>query len=127
MKIVFLLTQSTCTCSPWNLFTSTSDQSMLTVNFSKWNQTPEDLRTAAMTAKNARTPSVSALYDVTQLGCGATEIARRTRRHAQTLISWVHLYNDLGPDALIFTQTGGPSPLLPGDRASGQRKTPRGA
>lgn len=101
---------------------------MLTVNFSKWNQTPEDLRTAAMTAKNARTRErFLALYEVTQLGCGATEIARRTRRHAQTLISWVHLYNDLGPDALIFTQTGGPSPLLPGDRASGQRKTSRGA
>ena len=51
-----------------------------------------------------------ALYEVTQASC-ATEVATRTRRHPQTVMEWLHLYNTRGPEALSFRRTGGRPPF----------------
>ena len=86
---------------------------MLTLNLTEWNQTPEDLRQEAMNAAHARTREwFLALYDLTQQGRGASAVARAAGRHLQTLIRWVHRYNEAGPLALVFEHTGGVSPFL---------------
>jgi transposase len=86
---------------------------MLELNLAKWSQTPEDLRVAAMTADHARTRErFLALYELTQQGRGASAVARGAGRHQQTLIRWVHRYNESGPQALVFEYTGGLPPFL---------------
>lgn len=86
---------------------------MLKLDLVKWSQTPEDLRREAMTAEHARTRErFLALYELTQLGRGASAIARHAGRHLQTLIRWVHRYNETGPSALAFDHTGGIPPFL---------------
>ena len=86
---------------------------MLKLDLAKWNQTPEDLREEALTAPHARTRErFLALYELTQQERGATAIARGTTRHAQTLIRWVHWYNEAGPDGVMFRQTGGLTPFF---------------
>ena len=79
---------------------------MLHVDYDRWGQTPEDLRQLAMRAAHQRTRErFLALYEVTQASC-ATQVAARTRRHPQTVMEWLHLYNTRGPEALTFRRTG---------------------
>ena len=86
---------------------------MLKLDLTKWNQTPDDLREAAMNAPHPRTRErFLALYELTQQGRGASAIARRVGRHLQTLIRWAHQYNEDGPQALVFEHTGGIPPFL---------------
>jgi hypothetical protein len=86
---------------------------MLKLDLAKWNQTPEDLREAALTAPHTRTRErFLALYELTQQGGGATAIARGVRHHAQTVIRWVHWYNEAGPEGVVFQHTGGPTPFF---------------
>lgn len=81
---------------------------MIKLDLAKWNQTPEDLREAAMTAPHARTRErFLALYELTQQGRGASAMARRVGRHLQTLLRWAHRYHEAGPQALAFEHTGG--------------------
>jgi len=86
---------------------------MLKLDLAKWNQTPEDLRVEALTAAHARTRErFLALYELTQQGHGITAVARGTTHHAQTLMRWVHWYNDAGPEGLVFQHTGGLTPFF---------------
>jgi hypothetical protein len=83
---------------------------MLRVEYARWSQTPADLRELAMSASHLRTRErFLALYEITQESC-ATRVAERTRRHPQTVMEWLHLYNTRGPEA-----TSAPAPPLPGD------------
>ncbi len=36
---------------------------------------------------------------------------KRTRRHPQTVMEWLHLYNTRGPEALVYQRTGGCPPF----------------
>lgn len=91
---------------------------MVKLNLAQWNQTPEDLREEAMGAAHVRTRErFLALYDLTQQGRGASAVARATGRHLQTLIRWVHRYNEAGPQALTFEHTGGVPPFLTRSRS----------
>ena len=79
---------------------------MLRVDYDRWGQTPEDLRHLATSAAHQRTRErFLALYEVTQASC-ATEVATRTRRHPQTVMEWLHLYNTRGPEAHPFQGVG---------------------
>ena len=70
--------------------------------------TPADLRRLAMSASHPRTRErFLALYEITQESC-ATRVAGRTRRHPQTVMEWLHLYNTRGPEALAYQRTGPP-------------------
>ena len=81
---------------------------MLRVDHARWDQTPADLRELAMSAPHARTRErFLALYEITQESC-ATRVAERTRRHPQTVMEWLHLYNTRGPEALAYQRTGPP-------------------
>ena len=81
---------------------------MLRVEYARWGQTPADLRELAMSASHPRTRErFLALYEITQESC-ATRGAERTRRHPQTVMEWLHLYNTRGPEALAYQRTGPP-------------------
>src|SRR3954470_10280870 len=92
---------------------------MLRVEYARWDQTPADLRELAMSASHRRTRErFLALYEITQESC-ATRVAERTRRHPQTVMEWLHLYNTRGPEAI-----SAPAPPLPGDRGQPRRNSP---
>ena len=85
---------------------------MLRVDHARWDQTPADLRELAMSASHPRTRErFLALYEITQESC-ATRVAERTRRHPQTVLEWLHLYNTRGPEALTYQRTGPPHMMV---------------
>jgi transposase len=84
---------------------------MLHVDCARWDQTPEDLRRLATDAPHPRTRErFLALYEITQASC-ATRVASQTHRHSQTVMEWVHTYNQRGPAALSYHRTGGRPPF----------------
>ena len=86
---------------------------MLVVDYKRYAQTPEDLRHLAVESPHPRSRErFMALYEIVQ-GTNATEIARRTGRNHQTVHGWVHLYNQSGPDALVYRRSGGRPPFVP--------------
>src|SRR3712207_9426784 len=94
---------------------------MLRVEYARWDQTPADLRELAMSASHPRTRErFLALYEITQESW-ATRVAAQARRHPQTVMEWLHLYNSRGPEALVYQRTG---PPLPGDRGRSWRDGP---
>src|SRR3954449_10165372 len=96
----------------WKTNGAVSTTDMLRVDYDRWGQTPEDLRQLATSAAHQRTRErFLALYEITQASC-ATQVAARTRRHPQTVMEWLHLYNTHGPEALICRRTGGRRPLF---------------
>ena len=85
---------------------------MLSVAYTRWGQTPEDLRQLATSAPHRRSRErFLALYEIAADSC-ATQVASRTRRHPQTVMEWVHLYNTSGPEALAYRRTGGRRPFF---------------
>ncbi len=85
---------------------------MIRVDYTRWGQSPQDLRARALNAPHARTRERAlALFEITQGRC-ATRVAARIGRHPQTVMGWVHAYNAQGPDALAFRRTGGRRPLF---------------
>jgi transposase len=64
-----------------------------------------------------------ALYDIAQGGC-ATQVAKRTRRHPQTVMGWLHSDNEHGPEALMYQRSGGRPPFA---RTSPPRWTSKSA
>jgi len=84
---------------------------VLYVNHQRWGQTPADLRRLALSARHARSRErFLALHDIVQGDC-ATQVAARTGRHPQTVMDWLHRYNDHGPAALFYRRTGGRPPF----------------
>ena len=88
---------------------------MIRVEFQKWGQSLEDLRGLALRAGHPRTRerflALSLIADGTR---NATSWAARFGRQDDTVLKWVHDYNDHGPDALTYRRTGGhPPPLRP--------------
>ena len=94
---------------------------VLQVDYARWGQTLQNLRHLAMSAPHARTRERAlALYDIAQHSC-ATQVAARTGRHPQTVMEWVHTYNEHGPEALVYRRTGGRPPFAPGSRPASAR------
>lgn len=87
---------------------------VLQVAFTKWNQSPEDLRLASLNAPHRRTRErFQALYLIASGSFNATSCAAHMKRNDETVLQWVQRYNDLGPDALIYRRTGGRAPFFP--------------
>jgi hypothetical protein len=75
---------------------------MLRVDYGRWGQLPETLRDWATSAPHPRTREHGlALYEVTQ-DVSATAVAERSGRNPQTLMRWVHRYNESSPETLIY-------------------------
>ena len=83
---------------------------MLKVDCDRSNQNKEVLRKEALKAKHPRTRErLMALYEISG-GKSATRIGKPTRRNSQTVMSWVHRYNQGGLDALKYQRSGGRTP-----------------
>ena len=86
---------------------------MVRVDLARWGQSAEDLRAASLAAPHQRTRErFQALYLIASGRFNATACAAHIGRQDETVLSWVHLYNDGGPDALTYRHTGGSAPLL---------------
>lgn len=85
----------------------------------KWGQELADLRRLSVEAEHRRTRErFQALYMIGSQQTNATQWAKETGRHLDTVLAWVHQYNEAGPEAMRYRRTGGPTPLLP------QRRSP---
>jgi Helix-turn-helix domain len=100
---------------------------MVRVEMQKWGQDLEDLRDRAIQAPHPRTRerflALSLIADGTH---NATTWAAQFGRQDDTVLHWVHTYNQEGPDALTYRRTGG-APLLRPRRlgvSSGPSSTP---
>ena len=86
---------------------------MLKVDYVRWNQSKELLRTKALTAEHPRTRErLMALYEISE-GKSATKVAKQTKRNPQTVMEWVHRYNQEGLKALLYQRSGGRNPFFP--------------
>ena len=86
---------------------------MLRVEHEKWGQSLLDLYDRAMKAPHARTRErFMALHEIAGQRANATGWAAEIGRHFQSVHSWIHAYNEGGPDALTFRHTGGWAPLF---------------
>ena len=85
---------------------------MLRVEMKQWGQTVDDLREQALKAPHARTRErFMALFEIV-VGSNATQVGLARGRNPQTVMDWVHRYNDSGPEALIYRCTGGRPPFI---------------
>jgi transposase-like protein len=79
----------------------------------KWDQTISDLRRLAIEAEHPRSRErFQALYMIANGQSNATQWARQIGRKNQTVMEWVHQYNESGPKAIHYTKTGGRAPLF---------------
>lgn len=79
----------------------------------KWGQTNADLLQQAMESKHRRTRERwLALYMIASRQTNATQWAKELGRTDDTVLSWVHRYNDKGPAALGYRRSGGRAPLF---------------
>jgi transposase len=66
----------------------------------------------ALNAAHARSRErFLALHAIAEGAC-ATQVAARTGRHPQTVMGWLHAYNEHGPEALTYQRTGGRPPFV---------------
>lgn len=76
---------------------------MVPVDLARWGQTVEDLRAASLTAEHRRSRErFQALYLIASGQFDATTCADHIGRRDETVLAWVHLYNEGGPDALAY-------------------------
>jgi transposase len=52
-----------------------------------------------------------ALYEISE-GKSATEVGKQSKRNPQTVMEWVHKYNQEGLAALKYQRSGGKTPFL---------------
>jgi len=86
---------------------------MVRVEMAKWGQTLEDLRRASVHTVHRRSRErFQALYLIASGRFNATTCAAHIGRQDETVLGWVHRYNEHGPDALTYRRTGGRAPFL---------------
>lgn len=99
---------------------------MIRVEMTRWGQALDDLRHASVHAPHPRTRErFLALYLIASGRFSATACAAHVRRQDETVLGWVHRYNERGPDALAYRRTGGRAPLLRRTRPSGSSRPSR--
>src|SRR3712207_518751 len=87
-------------------------RTVLRADHRRWDQTAADLRHLALTAAHPRSRErCLALHEIAQGRC-ATAVAARTGRWAQTVMGWLHAYNEHGPGALTYQRIAGRPPLF---------------
>lgn len=86
---------------------------MVRPELAKWSQTVDDVRRLAVEAAQARTRErFQALYMIGSEQSNATLWAAVIGRNDETVLRWVHRYNEGGPGALHYQRTGGCPPFL---------------
>ncbi len=99
---------------------------MLKVNCTRWSHSKELLREEALKAEHIRTRErLMALYEISE-GKSATLVAKETKRHPETVMKWVHHYNQEGLGALQYQRTGGRKPeMVSNSRRRTRQANPR--
>ena len=86
---------------------------MVRPDFEKWNQSVEDIRRLSIETEHARSRErFQALYMIGSGQKKASQWAKIINRQKQTVLGWVHGYNDDGPDRIHYQHTGGRPPTL---------------
>jgi transposase len=86
---------------------------MIRPDFAKWGQTPDEIYQLSLKAPHARSRErFQALYRIGTQPVNATAWAQPIGRRNQTVMEWVHQYNEQGPERLYYQRTGGRAPLL---------------
>ena len=84
---------------------------MLNVDLSRWGESAQALREKALRATHPRSRErFMALYEISS-GKNATQVGRETGRNPQTVMEWVHRYNEAGSETLVYQHSGGHPPL----------------
>ena len=86
---------------------------MIRPDFDKWEQDSETIRRLGIEAEHKRSRErFQALYIIGTQQLNATGWAKQIGRRNQTVMDWVHQYNQQGPESLNYQRTGGRAPLL---------------
>ncbi len=86
---------------------------MIRPDFAKRHQTAEDMRRLSIEAEHIRSRErFQALYMIGSEQDTATGWAQEIKRHKQTVLEWVHCYNEAGPAGISYQHTGGRRPKL---------------
>lgn len=81
---------------------------MVRPDFKKWNQSVEDMRRLSVEANHPRSRErFQALYMIGSGQASASHWAQKIERQKQTVLKWVHRYNEAGPESLYYQATGG--------------------
>ena len=97
---------------------------MIRVELARWGQSLDDLRHASVHAPHPRSRErFQALYLIAAGRFNATACAAHVGRQDETVLGWVHRYNERGPDALTYRRTGGRPPPF-GRRRSRESSRP---
>jgi transposase len=81
---------------------------MVRPDFQKWDQSAEDIRQLSIKAEHPRSRErFQALYMIGTGQKNASQWAESIYRQKQTVLDWVHHYNDYGPDRLHYQHSGG--------------------
>ena len=86
---------------------------MIRPDFEKWEQTASDVRRESLEAAHPRTRErFQGLYMVGTEQVNASQWAQLTERCVQTVLGWIHAYNEQGPSAMVYRHSGGRRPKL---------------
>ena len=86
---------------------------MIRPNFEKWQQTAEEIRQLSIKARHPRSRErFQALYMIGSGQENASGWAQKIKRQKQTVLKWVHRYNESGPERIVYQATGGVQPKL---------------
>ena len=81
---------------------------MVRPDFAKWDQTAEDIRRLSIEAEHPRSRErFQALYMIGSGQENASHWAKSINRQKQTVLGWVHRYNEYGPERIHYEHTGG--------------------
>ena len=81
---------------------------MVRPDFEKWNQTVRDIRRLSIEAEHPRSRErFQALYMIGSEQDTASHWAKDIERRKQTVLEWVHRYNDAGPESIHYQHSGG--------------------
>jgi len=93
---------------------------MVRPDMGKWGHTLSDLRRLSTLAEHSRTRErFLALYMIGSERASAAQWAAEIGRTDETVLGWVHLYNEEGAEALYYRRTGGRTPFLSKERETG--------
>jgi transposase len=86
---------------------------MVRPDMAKWGQSLADLRRLAIESAHPRTRErFLALYEIGSGRMSAKRWAEANGCQIETVLRWLHRYNDQGPEAVVYQRTGGRLPLF---------------
>jgi len=86
---------------------------MIRPDFEKWQQSVEDIRQLSIEAAHPRSRErFQALYMIGSGQENASRWAQKIKRQKQTVLKWIHRYNENGPAGIPYQATGGAQPKL---------------